>query len=71
MAPDGFVWAQLLTRDGGFRVLLLDPGGEIAGVLPEGFPLPLTFLPDGRPLIQVKDSLDVERIGIAGIRRHR
>ena len=71
VAPDGFVWAQLLTREGGFRVLLLDPGGQIAGVLPEGFPLPLTFLPDGRPLIQVKDSLDVERIGIAGIRRHR
>jgi hypothetical protein len=71
VAPDGFMWAELLTRDGGFRVLLLSPDGQIEGVLPKGFPLPLTFLPDGRPLIQVKDSLDVERIGIAGIRRHR
>jgi hypothetical protein len=26
--------------------------------------MPLTFLPDGRGLVQITDSLDVERIGI-------
>ena len=69
VAPDGSVWAQLLTRDNAFRVLLLDPEGTIAGVLPDGFPMPLTFLPDGRPLIAVVDSLDVGRIGVGGIIR--
>lgn len=69
VAPDGYVWAQLLTRDNAFRVLLLDPEGRIAGVLPDGFPMPLTFLPDGRPLIAVVDSLDVERIGVGRVVR--
>lgn len=69
VAPDGFVWAQLLTRDNAFRVLLLDREGSIAGVLPTGFPMPMTFLPDGRPLIAVVDSLDVERIGVVSIVR--
>lgn len=69
VAPDGSVWAQLLTRDNAFRVLLLDPEGTIAGVLPGGFPMPLTFLPDGRPLIAVVDSLDVERIGVGSVIR--
>ena len=67
VAPDGYVWAQLLTRDDTFRVLLLDTEGRIAGVLPGGFPMPLTFLPDGRPLIAVVDSLDVERIGVGRV----
>ena len=66
VAPDGYVWAQVLTR-GGDRILVLGPEGHIAGVLPDGFPMPLTFLPDGRPLIQVKDPLDVERIGIGSV----
>ena len=44
VAPDGYVWAQLFTRDPGFRILLLDPEGRIVGVLPDGFPIPLTFL---------------------------
>ncbi len=69
VAPDGLVWAQLRTRDSAFRVLLLEPEGRIAGVLPEGFPMPLTFLPDGRPLIAVVDSLDVGRIGVGSVVR--
>ena len=68
VAPDGYVWAQVLTR-GGDRILVLSPEGRITGVLPDGFPMPLTFLPDGRPLIQVKDPLDVERIGVASVVR--
>ena len=67
VAPDGSVWAQLLSVDNTFRVLLVDPEGTIAGVLPDGFPMPLTFLPDGRPLIAVVDSLDVERIGVGSV----
>lgn len=69
VAPDGYVWAQLLTRDNAFRVLLLDREGSIVGVLPDGFPMPMTFLPDGRPLIAVVDSLDIERIGVVNIVR--
>ena len=69
VAPDGHVWAQLRTRDSAFRVLLLEPEGRIAGVLPAGFPMPLTFLPDGRPLIAVVDSLDVGRIGVGSVVR--
>ncbi|MCZ0934137.1 MAG: hypothetical protein OXJ54_03040 [Gemmatimonadetes bacterium] len=69
VAPDGYVWAQLLTRNNAFRVLLLNPEGRIAGVMPDGFPMPLTFLPDGRPLIAVVDSLDVERIGVGSVVR--
>ncbi|MDE2751641.1 MAG: hypothetical protein OXI83_03600 [Gemmatimonadota bacterium] len=69
VAPDGYVWAQLLTRDNAFRVLLLDPEGRIAGVLPDGFPMPLTFLPDGHPLVSVVDSLDIERIGVGRVVR--
>jgi len=26
--------------------------------------MPLAFLPDGRPLVALRDSLDVERLGI-------
>ena len=67
VAPDGYVWAEVATASGEDRILVLGPEGRITGVLPKGFPMPLTFLPDGRPLIQVKDPLDVERIGIGSV----
>ena len=67
VAPDGLVWAEVATVDGGPRILLVAPEGRIEGVLPEGWPMPLSFLPDGRPLVQVVDSLDLERIGIGRI----
>ena len=41
----------------------------MVGVLPKGFPMPVAFLPDGRPLIQVVDALDVQRIGVVKVRR--
>ena len=62
VAPDGYVWAELTTAGVEDRILELGPEGRIEGILLEGFPMPLTFLPDGRPLIQVKDLLDVERM---------
>ena len=61
------MWAEVVTIDGGSRILMLTPEGRIAGVLPKGFPMPLTFLPDGRPLISVVDPLDVQRLGIASV----
>ena len=67
VAPEGYVWAEVATADGADRILVLGPEGRIKGVLPEGFPMPLTFLPDGRPLIQVTDLLDIERIGIGSV----
>ncbi len=69
VAPDGYIWAEVARADVGSRIALLAPEGRIEGVLPDGFPMPLTFLPDGRPLIQVVDSLDFERVGIVEIGR--
>ena len=66
VAPDGRLWVQVNTVEG-TRILLLDPEGHMVGVLPEGFPMPLTFLPDGRPLVQVVDSLDIQRIGVGSV----
>ena len=68
VAPDGRLWVQVNTVEG-TRILLLDTEGYMVGVLPEGFPMPLTFLPDGRLLIQVVDALDVQRIGVVMVRR--
>ena len=69
VAPDERLWVQVNTVEG-VRILLLDTEGYMVGVLPEGFPMPLTFLPDGRPLVQVVDSLDVERIGVGSVVKH-
>ena len=68
IAPNGHLWVQVNTIEGA-RILLLDSEGQMLGVLPQVFPMPLTFLPDGRPLIQVVDALDVQRIGVVEVRR--
>ncbi len=68
VGPDRRLWVQMLTADG-TCILLLDADGRMAGVLPDGFPMPLTFLPDGRPLVQVVDDLDIQRIGVGTVRR--
>ena len=67
VAPDGRLWVQMNTVEG-TRILLLDPEGHMEGALPQGFPMPVAFLPDGRPLIQVVDALDVQRIGVVKVR---
>jgi len=69
VAPDGYMWAEVGRADVGSRILVLAPEGRIEGVLPDGFPMPLTFLPDGRAVIQVVDSLDFERVGIGHVGR--
>ena len=66
VAPDGRLWVQVNTAEG-VRILLLDSEGQMLGVLPQAFPMPLTFLPDGRPLVQVVDSLDIQRIGVGSV----
>lgn len=68
VAPSGLVWARFSEEDRS-RILVFDSGGQILGALPEGFPMPLAFLPDDRLLIQVVDDLDVERVGIVAVRR--
>lgn len=66
IAPGGRLWVQVNTVEG-IRILLLDPDGQIVGVLPQEFPMPVAFLPDRRPLIQVVDSVDIQRIGVAQV----
>ena len=60
VAPDGRLWVQVNTVEG-TRILLLDPEGHMEGMLPEKFPMPLTFLLDGRPLIQGKGRCNLWR----------
>ena len=66
VAPDERLWVQVNTVEG-TRILLLDPEGHMEGVLPQEFPMPVAFLPDGRPLVQVVDSLDIQRIGVGSV----
>lgn len=68
LGPEGKLWAEFNEEDGTSRILVFDSSGIALGVLPAEFPMPLTFLPDGRGLIQTMDSLDVERIGIIEVR---
>ena len=49
---------------GNDRIVVFDSTAAPVGVLTAEFPMPIVFLPDGRALIQVVDSVDVERIGI-------
>ena len=68
VAPDGALWVKRITSRGNLRIDVLDATGTPVGVLPGTFPMPVAFLPDGRPLIQVRDSLDVERLGVVRLR---
>jgi hypothetical protein len=68
VAPDGAVWVE--RRENGRVVAeVFDSTGAVLGVLPAGFPFPLAFLPDGRALIAVRDTVDVERLGFVHWRR--
>lgn len=69
VAPDGAVWIGRQDSDGETRISVWNPNGVPIGSLPARFPMPLNFLPDGRALVAVRDSLDVERIGILRVHR--
>lgn len=65
--PAGALWVSHRVS-GVERVALFDLTGAPVGLLPMGSPMPIAFLPDGRALVQVVDSLDVERIGVVEVR---
>lgn len=65
LEPSGSFWVEYEGIDGDRRIDLYRGDGNYAGSLREEFPMPLGFLPDGRLLIQVKDTFDVERLGVA------
>lgn len=67
LAPDGEIWVEMGVSYGARRIDVFDRDGGYVGSLDRHFPFPLAFLPDGRPLIALRDSLDVERLGIARI----
>jgi len=52
------------TSYGARRIDVYGSDGRYVGSLGGEFPMPLAFLPDGRPLVALRDSLDVERLGI-------
>jgi hypothetical protein len=65
--PDGRLWVTWREPGGEDRMVLFDETGQAVGLLPPGFPMPLSFLADGRMLLRVVDGLGVERIGIGRI----
>ena len=65
--PDGSLWVLHEETTGRQRIIVFDSTAVPVGMLPESFPMPLTFLPDGRALIQVVDSVDIERIGVVAM----
>jgi len=69
VGPSGDIWVRREDDHGAARIHILDATGAESGELPTGFPMPLTFLPDGQLVIAIRDSLDVERIGIVRTRR--
>lgn len=62
--PNGGLWVRHEDLSGNDRIVVFDSTAAPVGVLTAEFPMPIVFLPDGRALIQVVDSVDVERIGI-------
>lgn len=66
--PGGGIWVLYRESGSSERIMVFDSTGAAGARLPRDFPMPLAFLPDGRALIQVVDSFDVERLGVATIR---
>ena len=65
--PNGALWVQHGDLSGNGRIVVFDSTAAPVGVLTAEFPMPIAFLPDGRAVIQVVDSVDVERIGILDV----
>lgn len=65
--PHGPLWVRHEDDSGNDRIVVFDSTAAPLGVLPDDIPMPIAFLPDGRALIQVVDSVDVERIGIVDL----
>jgi hypothetical protein len=58
------MWVLGAARGSEERITVFDSSGTAAGTLPRDVAMPIAFLPDGRALIQIVDSFDVERIGV-------
>ncbi len=69
IGPRGRIWVKRAESAGGF-VDVFTRGFEPLGSLPSSFPFPIAFLDDGRALIEVRDAMDVERVGVARIREN-
>ena len=67
LSPDGGVWVEAGIPGGERRIDVFDAAGRYHGSLEENFPMPLTFLPNGAMLIQLTDSFDIERLGVARV----
>ena len=65
----GELWVGRRTAGTEETVDVFDSTGVELGSLPDAFPLPLTFTPSGTALVKLKDSLDVERLGIVRVIR--
>lgn len=71
VAPDGSLWVarHTVTEDEVPSIDVFDADGAYLGTLPEGTPLPVAFLPDGRPITSETDAFDVQRLVVSRIVR--
>jgi len=65
----GSIWVEYQGIEGNRRIDIYLEDGSYQGSLKEDFPMPLGFMRDGRLLIQVRDTFDVERLGVARVVR--
>jgi len=65
----GSIWVEYQGIEANRRIDVYLEDGSYQGSLKEDFPMPLGFLQDGRLLIPVRDTFDVERLGVARLIR--
>lgn len=68
LAPNGAIWVEryaLGTEESPIDVF--DSSGAYVGTLPNAFPMPLTFTPQGDILLSERDESDVERLVVARV----
>lgn len=65
----GNLWVRRTREGESPRIDVFEADGRYSGTLPAGFPFPLVFMPNDRIGFAETDSLDVQRLVIAGVRK--
>lgn len=67
--PDRWLWVRRRVDFDLETIDVVDASGRYVGTLPQAFPWPIGFMPDGRALVISKDEWDVESLQVIRIER--